>query len=198
MIKKNSAYYQRKFRDRQREKGLVKREIWVHPDQIERVRGIEKNLREEIERRTQTSMRPSWTTTALYEGVAKSELITSERAHIELIEGVDPIILVEMKEFGDLPIFLNVAGGQIVAESVLWPQAEVIDTHLFNETVLRTHKLFPLSTICLERRFEDDYYMMFGALSATSDLQEVLHEIDELALNVLNATEMYDDLLQPR
>lgn len=198
MVKKSSAYYQRKFRDRQREKGLVKREIWVHPDQIERVRGMEKSLREELEKRSAESIRPSWTTTALFDGLSKSELKSSGRANLELIEGIDPIILVEMLEFGELPIFINVAGGQIVAESVLWPESEVVDTPAFNETILRTHKLFPLSTICLERRFEDDYYMMFGALSATSDLKEVIHEVDELALNVLNATEMYDDLLKPR
>ncbi|MGI9263399.1 MAG: YjfI family protein, partial [Gammaproteobacteria bacterium] len=118
------------------------------------------------------------------------------RASIELIEGVDPTIHVIMHEYGDLPIFVTVAGDQVIVESVLWPTSDVRDAADFNETVLRTHKYFPLSTISLGQRANDDYYLMFGSLSASSDLSDIVHEIEVLASNVIHATEAYADMLQ--
>ena len=71
------------------------------------------------------------------------------------------------------------------------------DAAYFNETVLRTHKYFPLSTISLGQRANDDYYLMFGSLSASSDLSDIVHEIEVLASNVIHATEAYADMLKP-
>lgn len=133
-----------------------------------------------------------WTTATLKEALASEELFTSGSATIEIIEGAEPSLMITMKEYGDLPIFLTVAGDQIIAESVLWPVTDVIDPAGFNEAVLRTHKLFPLSTISLDKIEDDeDYYHMFGALSATSILPNVILEIEVLASNVIQAAEAY-------
>lgn len=198
MVLKTSAHYQREYRRRLREQGLIKKEIWIRPENSDKAREIEKELRGRDGAGTAKSMnRPKWLTEALYADVCKTSLATSKRASLELIEGVDPTIHVVMHEFGDLPIFVSVAGDQVIVEAVLWPTSEVRDAVEFNETVLRTHKYFPLSTISLGQRANDDYYVMFGSLSASSDLSDIVHEIEVLASNVIHATEAYADMLKP-
>ena len=198
MVLKTSAHYQREYRRRLREQGLIKKEIWIRPENSDKAREIEKELRGRDGAGAAKSMnRPKWLTEALYTDVCKTPLVTSKRASLELIEGVDPTIHVVMHEFGDLPIFVSVAGDQVIVEAVLWPTSDVRDAVEFNETVLRTHKYFPLSTISLGQRANDDYYVMFGSLSASSDLSDIVHEIEVLASNVIHATEAYADMLKP-
>ncbi len=87
-------------------------------------------------------------------------------------------------------------GEQIVVESVLWSVDDVADVAGFNNAVLRTHKYFPLSTISLDTMANgDSVYHMFGALSASSLLSNVVLEIDMLANNVIQATQAYAEFL---
>ena len=200
MVLKTSAHYQREYRRRLREKGLIKKEIWIRPENADKARALEKELRagERGMPASPGSMnRPQWRTESLFRDLVKMPLIHSGKASAELIEGMDPTIHVEMHNYGDLPIFVTVAGDQIIAEAVLWRTSEVQNPADFNETVLRTHKFFPLSTISLGNRANDDYYLMFGSLSSCSDLADIVHEIEVLASNVIHATEAYMDLLQP-
>ena len=94
------------------------------------------------------------------------------------------------------PIFATVFGEQIIVESVLCPQSDVSDVQRFNETILRTHKYFPLSTISLDTLADgESYYHMFGSLSATSRMLNIMFEIEILARNVIQATEAYEEFL---
>lgn len=202
MKAKSSAYYQREFRRRLREQGLVKKEVWIRPENAKALAVMEKQLREVIKTPTRgpitmNNQTHTWTTHRLFEALGETELFTSNQASIELVDGVDPSLYIVMHDFGDLPIFLTVSGDQIIAESVLWPVSEVKNTAEFNEMVLRTHKYYPLSTISLERTpGGQDYYYMFGALSSTSILPNILFEIEMLAANVIQVTEAYDTLLK--
>ena len=195
---KTSAHYQREYRRRLREQGLVKKEIWIRPENAERARAVEKALRDEGsgERAGASAVRSPWRTGALYDELAGSRLVRDGNATIELIEGADPTLHLVMQVYGDLPVFLSEAGDQIIAESVLWPVSMVENPAEFNETVLRTHKYFPLSTICLGQRMDEDYYLMFGSLSSDSSLSDIVHEVEVLASNVIHATEAYVDLLK--
>jgi uncharacterized protein YjfI (DUF2170 family) len=97
-----------------------------------------------------------------------------------------------MKDFGDLPILLGVSGSQIIVNTLLWPIDEVNDTAEFNDLILRTHKLFPLSTFSITRGLNDrDYYELFGSLSSGSILESVIFEIETLADNAMQAAEAY-------
>lgn len=137
-----------------------------------------------------------WTTQTLLKALETEPLFANGGATVELIEGVEPSVYIEMKEFGDLPVFLTVVGEQIIVEAVLWPQSAVTDVAAFNDAVLRTHKYFPLSTISLDSMQDDeDYYHMFGALSSTSLISNVVFEIEVLATNVIQATEAYGEFL---
>ena len=202
--KKTSADYQRQYRQRLREQGLVKKEVWILPIHAAVLSRLEKTLRRPaapesttigaIAEMTQPTM---WTTNTLYQALQAEPLFQSGEAEIDLIEGTEPSIYITMKEFGDLPVYVTVAGEQIIVESVMWPLAEVNDPAAFNDDVLRTHKVFPLSTISLDTGVDGvEYYTMFGALSATSLLSNIVFEIEMLADNVIKATEAYEPHLK--
>lgn len=202
MKAKSSAHYQREFRKRLREQGLVKKEVWIRPDNAKQLAKIEKELRTSRGSQwqpgeyTMTVNNDVWTTTSLFGALQESELFNSGQASIELIDGVEPALHIVMYEYGDLPVFLTVSGEQIIVESVLWSVSAVNDVGRFNEAVLRTHKYFPLSTISLDIVGDGkDYYHMFGALSSTSILPNVVFEIETLASNVIQATEAYSEFL---
>src|SRR6188768_1475621 len=190
MQKKSSAHYQREYRNRLREQGLVKKEVWILPENARRLALFELELRVSAKQvvfsgllqakgeSRMTDVVNRWATTSLYEALGSADLFTSGRADLELIDGVAPVLHIVMNEYGDLPIFLTVSGEQIVVESMLWSVSEVNNPSLFNETVLRTHKYFPLSNISLDKMDGDDCYHMYGALSSASSLHDVILEIE--------------------
>lgn len=138
----------------------------------------------------------SWSSGSLYDKLSTTELVRSAAASIEIVDGVGSTLHVIMHEYGDLPLFVSVAGEQILVEALLWSTSEVKDAAAFNEAVLRTHKYFPLSTISLDELLDgESYYQMFGALSSASSLDDILLEIEVLATNVINATEAFSDYL---
>ncbi|MFN3579331.1 MAG: YjfI family protein [Pseudomonas sp.] len=202
MEKKSSAHYQRLYRQRLRDQGLIKKEVWILPEHTAVLLACEKKLRQphsglvSMEREEGMSMQQIWTAKALYEALAATELFKGDQASIEVIEGSDANLHVTMHEYGDLPLFLAVSGEQLIVEGLLWPLSDVRDPAAFNEEVLRTHKLFPLSCIGLEDLGDGQLcYTMFGALSAGSSLSDVVLEIELLADNVIKATEAYEDFL---
>lgn len=208
MQPKSSAHYQREYRKRLREQGLVKKEVWILPENTGQLALYEKELREPFglqqaggsfikqgeQPMTTNSIR--WTTASLYEELCEAELFVEKQAQVELIDGVSPALHIVMREYGDLPVFLTVSGEQIIVESMLWSASDVKDVAKFNEIVLRTHKYFPLSTISLDSLDGEDCYHMFGALSSLSSIGNVIFEIETLASNVIQATEAYSEFLK--
>lgn len=209
MTKKSSAEYQREYRKRLREQGLVKKEVWVLPENGKQLAKFEKELRAPWEKTAAmpetgiggTSMNDTahrWTTESLFNGLKERPAFNNDSCSIEIIDGLDSTIVVSMHHYGDLPIFVTVGGDQILAEAVLFSLDNVIDTAKFNEYVLRTHKFLPLSTISLETDISHgDYYYMFGALSASSSINEIVLEIETLADNTIQATEAFQAFLKP-
>lgn len=212
MKPKSSAYYQQQYRKRLREQGFVKKEVWILPENAKFLAACESRLRQpcsmtfeldEVQSgvTTMTSGKTAsevaaWTTTSLFEALREEALFVNGAAKIELIDGLAATIHIEMKEYGDLPIFMTVSGEQIVVEAMLWSVDDVADVAAFNDAVLRTHKYFSLSTISLDKVGEDgDFYHMFGALSSRSLLSNVIFEIETLASNVIQATEAYSEFL---
>ncbi len=137
-----------------------------------------------------------WAIVSLHDALQKEALIQSGEAVVELVQGADPSILITLSEYGDLPVYLTIAGEQIIVESLMWPLADINDVARFNDEVLRTHKLFPLSTISLDTLPDgNEYYTMFGALSATSLLANIIFEVETLADNVIKAADAYSPFL---
>lgn len=204
MATKKPAYYQSKYRERLREKGYVKREIWIPPDYTKVLKDCEAALRAGVmpiilgtgtERKM--SQDENWTTESLLAALRQSESVIAGDIAVELVEGTDPGILLIMKEFGDLQLLMSVSGSQIIVDTQLWAVEEVDDSAAFNEMILKTHKLFPLSTFGIVLGPDGrDYYEMFGSLSAGSILDSVIFEIETLADNALQAAEAYQSDLK--
>lgn len=202
MERKSSAYYQRLHRQRLREKGLVKKELWVLPEYAEDLLAVEKQMRQPrgaqpfIKEGIMSTTTP-WTIDTLYQALKGTELVISGAATLELLDGAEASLLITMEEYGELPLFLAVAGGQIVVEAYLWPVSQIRDRAAFNEQVLRMQKVFPLSTIGIESFANGEAaYIAFGALSATSTLANVVYEIETLSDNVIQMTEAFEPILQ--
>lgn len=234
MERRSSAYYQRRHRDRLREQGLLKKELWVLPEYTDELAAIERRMRQPrgglpaagrdageagVNEHVTVSASigapvpasgsqaawpaanagigaPLWTASALCAAIAASQPVRDGAVAVELIEGAEPSLYLTMHEYGDLPLFMAVIGRQIVVEALLWPVSQVRDAARFNEALLRTHKLFPLSTLGIETLDGESVYIMFGALSASSSLADVLFEIETLADNVIRATEAYESHLR--
>ena len=203
-VPKKSSYYQSRYRARLREKGYVKREIWIPPDYTKILKDCETALRAgvmPIIPKTVTERKMSqdenWTTKTLYEALAQSGPAGDGEIEVELVEGADPGILVTMVEFGDLPLLMSVSGGQILVDTLLWPVEDVDNAAAFNAMLLKTHKLLPLSTFGIRPGPDGrDYYEMFGSLSSGSILESILFEIETLADNALQAAEAYQSDLK--
>ena len=204
MAPKKQAYYQSKYRERLRERGYVKREVWIPPVYTKILKDCETALRADVMPiipRTFTERKMSkdenWTTESLLEALKQSEPVTAGDIEVSLVEGADSGILVTMKEFGDLPLLMSVSGSQIIVDTLLWPVEEAGDSAAFNEMILKTPKLFPLSTFGIVTGPDGrDYYEMFGSLSAGSILETVIFEIETLADNAMQAAEAYQSELK--
>ncbi|GAB6261142.1 DUF2170 family protein [Photobacterium sp. 53610] len=96
----------------------------------------------------------------------------------------------------NIEAFLAVSGEQILVEVVLFDAAQVKDTDALNNEILRTHKMFPLSTIGINSINGNDYYIAFGSLSSQSKAESVVIEVATLFRNVEAFIDLYQDYLK--
>lgn len=204
---KNSAFYQRRYRQRLQEQGFVKKEVWILPENTPKLQEIELKLRQfrnnvgdanpnKLQEKNTMKKNEVWGITDLYQTLKKEPLFTQGTASIEIIDGVDACLHIIMHQYGDLPLFLSVSNQQIMVEALLWPVNMVKQPEKFNQDVLCTRKFFPLSTIAIEKAGDGSVnYIMYGALSSTSLLSNIIYELEMLSDNVIKATEAYEHYL---
>ncbi len=95
-----------------------------------------------------------------------------------------------------LDAYVAVSGEQIVVESILFASSSVTDSAALNEHILKTHQVFPLTTIGITNVEDDDYYMAFGALSSQSKEESIIIEVETLFDNVAAFLDAYEDYLK--
>ncbi|QKF50191.1 YjfI family protein [Pseudomonas graminis] len=201
MARKTSTDYMREMRARLTAAGYVKRELYVLPENAEVLRDIEKVLRQpylgnRIKLEGFMTENTNWTIDTLHSAFAELDVVKNNDIKLTLIQGAEPSLSLVMNQFGGLPIIIAIAGDQILVDSVLVYASQVKDPQSFNETVLRSRDLFPLSSIGIETMPNGEtVYSMFGALSAASSLTVIVHEVLTLADNVIRAADAYEDLL---
>ena len=127
----------------------------------------------------------NWTIGALGEALGRGDLAHEIAA--ERIEGAEPVLVVRMRTHGDLPIYLSIAGEQIVVSTLLWPVDEQRDAEAFNAFLLKAQKMVPLSNFAITEVEGRDYYELIGELSAESSLSMILLELRVLAENAISA-----------
>ncbi len=196
---KASTLHVRNFRERMRGQGLVKKDVWIRPEHAEELAAIEKAMRDPDRHLELPALESGagWSIDAIHHALGQTSAVRGGQVTIDLIEGAEPSLHLQMHAFGDLSVFIAVGGEQIVVEAFLWPVAQVLDPEGFNAHVLRTHKLLPLSMIALQDVGGVAGYTMLGELDTRSSLGNLMFEIETLADNVLNATDAYAAHLRP-
>ncbi len=91
--------------------------------------------------------------------------------------------------------YLSLGGEQIIVESLLFSAAQVSNTAALNDAVLRTHKLFPLTTVGIVSVEGTEYYAAFGALSVNASEDDIRLEIDFLFQNIEGMLDAYEEFL---
>lgn len=204
----------RAWRKARRDAGMIKLEFWAPEACRDDIKAAVRAIVAESTRAPQlaprrsrpTSSSPStgadpqmdavietaWTVPAVRAALEETSLVREGELTARVLEGADPVLLVTMHEFGDLPIYLSVGGAQIVCSVLLWPVSEQADAARFNEFLLKAQRVVPLSNFAITTVGDQDVYELMGELSSKTTLQTILIELRTLAENAIDATALRD------
>jgi uncharacterized protein YjfI (DUF2170 family) len=136
-------------------------------------------------------------TQSLLAGLQSGELAASGRYTFSLVEGLEPVIQAIAHDYGDVHVYIAVTGEIAIAQATLFPVARVRDTARLNDRVLRTEKLFDLANISIDAHPDgSEFYVIYGALRASSSLSDIEFEIDTLARNAVDAAAAYREFVR--
>ncbi|MEH0194385.1 YjfI family protein [Caulobacter sp. CCNWLY153] len=126
-----------------------------------------------------------WTVRSLKAALDEAPGRGADEITVSILEGADEILLATMHWHGDLEIYISVSDQQVAASALLWPVDEQEDRHAFNEFLLKAQKLVPLSNFGICVVGGRDYYELFGELSTTTSIEDILIELRTLAENAI-------------
>nr|WP_310338964.1 YjfI family protein [Pseudomonas corrugata] len=178
--------------------GYVKHESWVLPENRSLLKQMEQQLRQPILAgsflsENDMSASNNWNIDSLFNALKALDEVASQEITLSLIQSAEPTLRLEMNEFGGLPIHIAIAGEQIIVDTVLVDVESINDVPAFNDAVLRSREMFPLSSIGIESMPNGQVvYNMFGALSSDSSLTNVVTEAKTLVDNVQRAIEAFE------
>lgn len=135
----------------------------------------------------------AWTIASLKAALDQSSLVREGELTARVIEGADPVLLVTMHEYGDLPIYVSISPQQIAVSVLLWPVDEQENQAEFNVFLLKAQKLVPLSNFGITTVSGRDYYELFGEIATKTTLQSLLIELRTLAENAIDAASSLRD-----
>ncbi len=112
---------------------------------------------------------------------------------VKEVAGDAELLQVVVEDREELPIFISVSEGQILCIAYLFKEDEVKANRVdeMNKIMLSASISVPLSFFAKI----DDQYVISGALAASASVDEVVHEIEVLSSNVLEAIEAMSDYL---
>lgn len=104
---------------------------------------------------------------------------------IELFDGEDSVACIKVEDREEFPIYMTVDEGQILCITYLFgdDQVDPAKQAELAEAMLVMNVMIPLSAFSKI----GNQYVLFGALSPNSSLEDLLHEIELLSDNVLEA-----------
>lgn len=125
--------------------------------------------------------------------LAENKLSDGAQLSIEMFDGENTVACIKVEDREEFPIYMTVDEGQILCISYLFGEDQVNPDKraAMAEAMLIMNVSIPLSAFSKI----GDQYIMFGALSPKSSIDELLHEIELLSDNVLEAIEAVSDYL---
>lgn len=192
----------RAWREARRNAGFVKIEVWApavcKPDILSAVQAIVVESARGPALKTNPNppkghkhmdsvIDTAWTIHTLRDGLVESALVREDEMTVTVVEGVEPVLLVVMHEFGDLPIYVSGGSLQLVVSTLLWACDEQNDRAAFNEFLLKAQKIVPLSNFGITTVDGRDYYELMGEISSKTTLQTLVIELRTLADNAIAA-----------
>ena len=205
MTKEGSRRRQQTRRQKLRSDGLVMREVWILPQHAPVLLKIERLLRKPnahplihaLKGVSSAMSNGLINTQSLLAGLQSGELAASGRYTFSLVEGLEPVIQAIAHDYGDVHVYIAVTGEIAIAQATLFPVARVRDTARLNDRVLRTEKLFDLANISIDAHPDgSEFYVIYGALRASSSLSDIEFEIDTLARNAVDAAAAYREFVR--
>ncbi|HEV7290805.1 MAG TPA: YjfI family protein [Devosia sp.] len=131
----------------------------------------------------------TWTLTSLTRLFAADPEALGD-VDVNVPQGGD-VICVTLKEQGELDVFVTISGERDILASVLLAPCDSIPNRAaFEHMVLKTHKFVPLSSFGITTREGEEWYELFGSLSAKSPAEAVVEEVAILAANAVDAATM--------
>ena len=112
----------------------------------------------------------------------------------QIIPGEVEVLQILIEGFEELPIYISVTDTQVLCISYLWSEDEIraeTKSEMF-EMMLDMNIPMPLSSFS---RIQDRY-VIFGALSINSRIEDVVHEVITLGENSVEVLTVMTDFLQ--
>ncbi len=121
----------------------------------------------------------------LMKDLANSKLADGMHLSIEMFDGEDSVACIKVEDREEFPIYMTVDDGQILCITYLFGDDQVNPEKQAEmaEAMLMMNVMVPLSAFSKI----GNQYILFGALSPRASIDELLHEIELLSDNVLDA-----------
>lgn len=131
----------------------------------------------------------NWTSPSLAKALLASALadqaITATASDVE-----DGVVHLTLPELGDLPVTIAIGEGQILVSSPICTADQVKNRAAFNDACLRLNLHNPLSNIGITTIDDADVYLMFGEMSLSSTIDQIVEEIEALGANTIEAAQL--------
>lgn len=105
-------------------------------------------------------------------------------------------LIIKMNDYGDLQINILFTSRQMIIETFICPVSSISNPDEFNTFLLRNQKMMPLSSVGISSVQQEEYYIVFGALSLKSSLEDILLEITSLVDNALDLAEITEESIE--
>jgi len=113
---------------------------------------------------------------------------------IQPIPGDVDILKITLEDIEELPVYVSASDDQILCISYLFKEDEISNDidHSLHDIMLKMNIPMPLSSFSKI----GEQYVIFGALSINSSIEDIAHEIEILSENTLEAIETLQDYLK--
>ena len=126
--------------------------------------------------------------------LSENQLSDGTNLSIEMFDGENTVACIKVEDRDEFPIYMTADEGQVLCITYLFSEDEVDPAKRAElaEAMLLMNVMIPLSAFSKI----GNQYIMFGALSPRASIDELLHEIELLSDNVLEAIASMTDYLK--